>query len=239
MRWSVGVLAWIALFACTSTKTTYVDEPIPESEAKDAGFDSRPSLDSGLGQLTFMPEKSFSGFDGMHVFKVPIAVYDAADDLEVTATKPSAVTISPTKLKNPVRNDGTADNGKYFLITVKEAGTITLRAKSAGRTTEATLTVASYASGRWAAGETRYKTGAGGDPPCTQCHVNGEAIDHSPAALATATDEKIATVITTGIGTTGFPIKIDGAPGHKWTVTDTEKDGLITYLRALDPKGFE
>src|SRR5688572_4940244 len=89
----VGALA----FACSSTTTSYVDEP-EEPGVSDAGFDSQPSPDSGLGVLTFMPEESFSGFDGTHAFKVPVAVYDSADDLQVTATDPSAAEIVPTKL---------------------------------------------------------------------------------------------------------------------------------------------
>jgi mono/diheme cytochrome c family protein len=124
-------------------------------------------------------------------------------------------------------------------VTVKKAGTIKLTAKSNGKSAESTITVAQYSTSRWTAGETRYKNGSGGDPPCTDCHVNGKAIDHSPAALATATDEKIAVVITTGISTSGFPIKIDNQPGHKWNVTDEERDGLVTYLRSLEPRGFK
>lgn len=209
---------------------------------KDAGFkregsvyDSKPSPDSGLGELRFQPSKSYSGYDGTHTFKVPVAVYDSADDLKVTA---DGATVTPTKLKNPVNQDGVTDNGKYFLVTVEQAGTITLTATSAGRSVTSTIDVVSYAPSRWQAGQTRYVNGGGGDPPCTNCHVNGQAIDHSPAALATSTDETVAAVITTGISPAGFPIQ--GVPGgHRWTVTDTEKAGLVTYLRALDPRGFE
>lgn len=230
--------AYAGVFACSSTQTTYVDEP-EEPGVKDAGFDTKPSAESGLGFLTFMPEKSYSGIDGTHDFIVPVAVYDSGDDLKVTASDPSAVEITPKQLGNPVHADGTTDNGKYFFVKVKKAGTITLTASSNGKTAESTITVAQYTPERWRAGETRYKNGGGGDPPCTDCHVNGQAIDHSPAALATATDEKIAVVITTGISTSGFPIKINDEPGHRWNVTDEERDGLVTYLRSLEPRGFE
>ncbi len=235
---AVFVAAYAGVFACSSTKTTYIDEP-EEPGVKDAGFDTKPSSGSGLGLLTFMPDTSYSGFDGTHTFIVPVAVYDSGDDLKVTASDPSAVEITPKQLTKPDHPDGTTDNGKYFFVTVKKAGTITLKATSNGKSAESTITVAEYTAERWAAGETRYKNGRGTDPPCTDCHVNGKAIDHSPAALATATDEKIAIVITTGISTSGFPIKINNEPGHKWTVTDEERDGLITYLRSLEPRGFK
>jgi hypothetical protein len=234
----VFAAAYAGVFACSSTETKYVDEPEGPG-GKDAGFDSQPSAESGLGILTFMPERSFSGFDGTHTFTIPVAVYDSSDDLEITADDPAAVDIVPKKLEKPVASDGTTDAGKYFFVTVKKAGTIKLTAKSQGKTADSTVTITSYDSARWAAGEARYKNGGSGDPPCTDCHVNGNAVDHSPAALATATDEKIAVVITTGISTSGFPIQVNGAPGHQWKVTAEERDGLVTYLRSLEPRGFK
>jgi hypothetical protein len=241
-RSSIGALALVffaayaSVFACSSSEPSQTARP---AKANDAGFDTKPSPESGLGVLTFMPRTSFSGFDGTHTFTVPVAVYDSAEDLELVASDSSAVDIAPKRLAAPVRSDGTIDNGKYFFVTVKKAGTTKLTARSNGATAETTLTVTPYATGVWEAGESRYKSGRGADPPCTTCHVDGQAIDHSPAALATSTDEEIAIVITTGISTSGFPIKIDGEPGHQWTVTDAERDGLVTYLRSLAPRGFE
>ncbi len=201
-------------------------------------YDSTPAADSGLGELRFQPSQSFSGYDGAHTFTVPVAVYDYGSDLKVTADAPDAVKIVPATLKNPVNQDGVTDNGKYFLVTVLKAGTITLTATSAGRKASTKIVVVDYSPDRWSAGQTRYVNGGGGDPPCTNCHVNGQAIDHSPAALATSDDPKVSAVITTGISPAGFPIQgVQG--GHRWSVTPTELDGLVTYLRALDPRGFQ
>ncbi len=230
--------AVLALFACTKTETRYVDEPDEEEAETDAG-PAPVSADSGLGVLSFKPDTMFSGFDGTHTFQVPFAVYDAADDLVVTADDPSAIEVTPKKLVTATTNGGT-DNGKYFIVTVKKAGTIGLLAKSGKSTATATINVTTYAPDRWTVGETRYTTGTGAEnPPCTDCHVNGAAIDHSPAALATATDEKIGVVITTGVSTHGFPIKINGKIGHSWQVSEDERSGLVTYLRGLEPKGFK
>jgi hypothetical protein len=238
----VGLGALLVLLACSKTETKFIEEPIPDDG--DAGFDSRPDPDSGLGELVFRPETLYSGFDGTHTFTVPVAVYDSGDDLQVTASKPASVQITPKKLVNAARDDGTTDNGKYFFVTVKEAGTVTLTARSRGKTAQASLTVTAYPADRWTTGETRYKNGGTNgsgqaEPPCQQCHAGGSAIDHSPAALASVTDEKIGVVITTGISTAGFPIKIGDAPGHQWDVKEPVRDGLITYLRALAPRGFE
>ncbi len=239
-------LAALLLLGCSSAPSAGPNDDDGSSgstprapDPKDAGYDSQPSLDSGLGVLSFSPEQAYSGFDGVHTYKVPVAVYDAADDLKVTATDPSSVAIAPVKLAQPTRPDGTHDNGRYFMITVKKAGTITLVAESQGKKAEASITAAQYTPSRWSGGEARYTSaGSNGDPPCTQCHAGSAGIDHSPASMASATDQALGTVITTGISTAGFPIKED-TKGHRWEVTDDERDGLVTYLRGLEPRGFQ
>lgn len=233
-------IATAALFACSSSA------PVDPGEEEDGGTtkkdggqgDSTPSPESGLGELLFRPSTLYSGIDGTHTFIAPVAVYDSDSDLTVTASDSSAVTITPAKLKMP-EVDGIVDNGKYYFITAKKAGTVTLTATSKGRTTTAKLTIADYAAARWQAGKTRYeKSGLDADRPCTDCHVNGDAIDHSPATMASATDQDIAVIIKNGIKPGGTPIK--GVPGgHKWNATDPEVDGLVTYLRALTPNGFQ
>lgn len=239
--------AMLLLYGCsTSQPIAREDEPAPAEDSPKPGtqksddgrFDSTPAPDSGLGVMSFSPDSLFSGFDGEHAFKVPIAVYDAADDVVVTAKDPSAATIVAVKLANPVV-DGVLDNGKYFMVTPKKAGAITLVAKSAGRTIEATLTVQAYAGAQWMAGKQRYESGGtNGDPACAQCHAGSAGIDHSPAALASVDDQKVGTVITSGISTSGFPIK-ESSKGHRWEVTEEERDALVTYLRGLQPRGFE
>jgi hypothetical protein len=250
-----SALALVALVACSSSSN---DLPGPDdgssgSTGKDSGasfvrdgsvYDSTPSPESGLGELLFRPNAVFSGVDGTHTFKVPLAVYDSDADLSVTASDPSALTLAKTTLKNPVSPDGITDNGKYFMITALKAGTYTLTATSKGRSTTASVTITDYAANRWGDGNVRYTNGVATmttDRACANCHVNGLAIDHSPAALATATDQEIGIIITTGVKPGPSVIKITSEPGtqHKWDVTDTEKAGLITYLRAIDPRGFQ
>ncbi|MBS2017816.1 MAG: hypothetical protein JST00_33370 [Deltaproteobacteria bacterium] len=237
---ALALAATAALLACSSSTTVEPGEEETDggTTAKDGSADSTPSPESGLGELLFRPSTLYSGVDGTNTFVAPVAVYDADSDLTVTASDPSAVTITPVKLKNP-EVDGIVDNGKYFFVTTKKAGTITLTASSKGRTAKSTLTIADYASTRWAAGKARYeKAGSNADRPCTECHVNGAAIDHSPATMSSATDQDIAVIIKNGIKPGGLPIT--GVPGgHKWNATDTEVDGLVTYLRALRPNGFQ
>ncbi len=242
-----SALLLTALFACSSTTEQPLDEDT--EEVADAGpqrdgstYDSKASPESGLGELLFRPDRVFTGTDGTHTFRVPLAVYDSADDLTVAASDATGITVAKTTLTNPVNPDGVTDNGKYYLVTAKKAGTYTLTATSKGRSTTATVTITDYDASRYAAGQARYAAaGTGADRPCTTCHGTVGGIDHSPAALATATDQEVGIIITTGVKPGPSIIKITSEPGtmHKWNVTDPEKDGLITYLRGLDPKGFQ
>jgi hypothetical protein len=236
------VVAGAFAAACSASSASPSVKPKPNDDdpsEPDKPEPVTPSADSGLGELLIRPSRLYSGFDGTHTFTVPVAVYDSAADLTLTADDPAAVDIVPKQLANPVRQDGTTDNGKYFFVTSKKAGTVKLIAKSGGKTAEAQVTVTSYGPDRWQVGQRRYTNAAGSEPACANCHVNGNAIDNSPAALATATDEGIAIVITTGISTAGFPIRIDGKLGHRWTVDDTVSAGLVTYLRSLEPRGYK
>lgn len=244
-----------ALVACSSEATNPGANDDGSDDTKDAAdfkrdgsvYDSSPSPESGLGELLFRPDRVYTGRDGTHTFKVPVAVYDSDADLTVTADDPSGLTVTKTTLVNPVNQDGVTDNGKYFLLTALKAGTYTLTATSKGRSTTASVTVTEYAPSRYAAGEARYNNGVTtktADRACTNCHVQGAGIDHSPAALGTANDQEVGVIVTTGVKPgIGGPqvIKIKDEPGtqHKWDVTDTEKDGLITYLRGLTPRGFQ
>jgi mono/diheme cytochrome c family protein len=231
----------IAAVACTHTRTEYIDVPDKSpgvAGITDAGFDSQPPADSGLGILAFRPSTLYSGYDGAHTFQVPLAVYDSGDDLQVSLDDPSLGDLTPKKLVSPVKN-GVEDSGKYYWVTIKGAGTITLHAAASGQTATAKITVTPYAPDRWATGQARYTTAEGTSPPCVQCHGGAGGIDHSPAAIATADDEKVATTIVSGIDPFGTAIYINGKPSHQWQVTDDEQSGLVTYLRALEPRGFQ
>ena len=244
-----------ALIACSSDPVNPVDDGSSGGPEEDSGtfkrdgstYDSMASPESGLGELLFRPNKVFSGTDGTHTFKIPVAVYDSAADLAVTADDPTALTIAKATLTNPVNEDGVVDNGKYFMITALKAGAYTLTATSNGKSVTASVTVSDYAATRYDTGDQRYHNGVATktmDRACANCHQQGLAIDHSPAALATASDQEVGIIISTGVKPGPTVIKIPmsvGEPGlqHKWTADDPTKEGLITYLRALNPRGFQ
>lgn len=232
--------------ACSSSNTATEDPSGDDDDDTTGDASSTPPADSGLSVLHLSPSREFSGFDGTHTFKVPIAVYGAKDpaNVSVTADDPSSATITPTKLKNV---DPSADSGVYFMVEIKKAGTINLTAKSGSQTpATASIDAAAYDAARWTQGETRYmNAGSNGDPACRSCHVDGQAIDHSPATLASVADTDVGRIMTLGVKpsratiSTGCTDCSDAAKKHQWTLTDDERRGLIVYLRGLEPRGFQ
>jgi hypothetical protein len=183
--------------------------------------------------MRVLPEQTFSGFDGEHTFQAPIAVFDSAADLDVSPEDSSAVTVERA---TPTAGYQTA---RYFLITVKAAGKHKIVARSGGQRAEIVVNAESYSTDDWKRGEKRYLKGsATGDPPCTQCHNEG-GVDHSPSALAAASDAALRTPLTKGMTVFGKPILIDGKAGHKWAISDDDRAVLSAYLRSLPPSGFE
>lgn len=230
---SAGLLA-SAMAGCSSEpEYEYYYEDGGGSANGDAASDAGSGSDTSNStpDLQFLPAAVYSGFDGTHPFKAPIAVYGGGDDVVVTAADPSVCDIEPTALLDPG-----SDRGKWFMLTMKKAGATQLTTTSGGKSATVLLTVTEYAPGRYAVGESRYTNAAGAEPACLQCHGGQAGIDHSPAALASAQDAQIEAVITTGIKVAGNPIQ--STPEHTWTPTSAQLDGLVTYLRALPPRNF-
>lgn len=245
-------LAASLLLAACSAASAETTDPADETGGEDAEdgaatkgtASAKPPADSESSVLHFSPAREFSGFDGVHPFKVPIAVYGAKDaDVSVTPDDPGSATVSRVKLTNA---DPLADSGIYFMVEVKRTGTIKLTAKAGSRTAAATISAAAYDPARWELGRARYESaGSTGEAACQSCHVDGRAIDHSPAALASVADIDVGRIMTLGVKTsrtaiaTGCTDCSEGAQKHQWTLSDDERRGLTTYLRSLEPRGFE
>ena len=221
------------------------DDEGPDETPSASDASSTPPPDSGLGVLRLSPSREYSGFDGQHAFKVPIAVYgsNAGDDVTLAPDEAGSAVVTKVKLAGVSAAD---DSGLYYLVEVKKAGSLKLTAKASGQSASATVSVAEYEAAQWETGRTRYENaGANGEPACASCHVNGKAIDNSPAALASVTDADVGRIMTLGVKpsratiSTGCTDCSEAAKKHQWTLTDDERRGLIVYLRALDPRGFE
>lgn len=220
--WALPLLLALGCSAPATDPGDTSEGGAPPNGSPDASVPSFP-------ELHVMPTTTHSGFDGAHAFRVPVAVYGATG-ATLVASDPSIVDIVPTKLVDPANDDG-----EYFMVTTKKAGTVTLMAKAGSSTASASLAIAAYTVDQYAVGQGRYTNAAASGPACVSCHAEAGGIDHSPSRLASVKDTDVVTVITTGILVEGSPIT---QVKHKWAVTDTEAAGLVAYLRALEPRGF-
>ncbi len=232
-----GGMSVAAIAACSSS-TDGGGSSSGGTTSKDGGSSGAPKDadigDGGVGNvtdLTVLPDRAYTGFDGTHSYQLAVSVAGAASDLKLAASDPSAVDIKAAVNTNPEADPSEV----WFLVTAKKAGSVTLTATSGGKTAESKLTIASYSTARWDTGNQRYHNGEGGDPPCAQCHEKAGGPDHSPLTLSPVDDESAKTVITAGI-VNNIPIK---GVNHKWQATPAELDGLVTYLRALPPRGIQ
>jgi mono/diheme cytochrome c family protein len=215
------------LLSGACTKTVEVWEDVPDGSARRDG--GQAGGDGGVvdtDPIKLLPDTMFSGFDGVHTFYVPVSVYNAKSPT-LKASDPSMVTITPAKYARPDEDPGT-----WFLIKTAKAGKVTITASEGSRSTSVELNIASYTDAEFKAGETRYKTGSNGEPACAQCHAGAGGTDHSPTAMAPASDQDVVSVIKTGVLVAGNPIKVP----HRWNVNEAEAKGLTVYLRALPPR---
>ena len=186
---------------------------------------------AGVGPLSIAPLNTYSGYDGTHKYRVPLGVLGGGSDLKITASPPKAVSFETTRLIDPM-----GDLSTYFFVTTQAAGEVTITASSGGKSVSAKITITAYPASDYSIGEMRYVNGEASDPPCLTCHGEQGGIDHSPTRLAPVTDAQALTAILTGIEPSGDPVP---TPKHSWAVTDAEKKGLLSYLRAIPPKGFQ
>ena len=182
------------------------------------------------GALTIAPAQTHSGFDGTHKYRVPVAVYGAFTDVKLTGDS-AKVTVEPMQLVDPQD-----DIGAWYFVTGKVAGDVTMTATSKGRTTTAKITFTNYPAADYAIAEEHYMNGVGKEPPCVTCHMETGGIDHSPTVMAVLTDDQVWGTMQSGVLPSGEKIK---TTAHTWTVTEAERKGFMSLLRALSPKGFE
>ncbi|HKU45079.1 MAG TPA: hypothetical protein VJR89_43265 [Polyangiales bacterium] len=138
-----------------------------------------------------------------------------------------------------------ADN-KHLMVTVSKPGMTTITATSGGQTSTVPLTVVSYTAEQYTDGEKRYMMGPNTDnPPCKECHAPGKGPDHTATELDADPDSQVQNTFLTGVDPEDRPIvdhsefsELLKGKTHKWMVTESEKVGLVAYLRGLPPMGF-
>lgn len=200
------------------------------------GGDSGGSGDSEKpvagGRFEIFPPEIFTGTDGQHTFKAPIITVNAPGAVTWTIEDSGVATLMPA--------------GENAMLTAVKAGDTKVTATSGGKSSTATLHVVSYTPEQYADGEKRYTMSADTDnPACKECHAPGKGPDHTATELDADPDSQVQNTFLTGVDPEDRPIKDNSefadllkGKSHMWKVTDSEKVGLIAYLRALPPMGY-
>ena len=227
------------VFACAAALTCAGVFGVSACSGNKSATDSSPA-DSTEGLSILFPA-GYSAVDGTHDFKLPATV-SGVKGVKWSVSDPSLVDIE-------VQN-----GGSDVMLTMKAAGTVTVYAKAGGLSASATVTISQATSDQYEAGKARYndgvvwKPGQQGQPDpsrkllaCTNCHSNGGAdIEHTPTQTGGYTDQDLVKIFTQGVKPDGVPQRVMPFDKwhqiHQWQMTDTERDGLVVYLRALAPK---
>lgn len=199
--------------------------------------DSTPVYDYGL-----FPGVAHSGFNSTATFKVMFAT--SAPNPTWTVDDPSIATIAEAEA--PVIKNVNTKGLKFAVATMTRAGTTTVTMTSGDTVLTSELDVTSYSNDQLAVGKARYEIGTAGDAtrtPCKNCHQQEGGVDHSPLKMAGFDDPTVLGVIqnatypdvaTGGSTTSAFsPRGPLSFTGHKWNLTDPEKEGILSYLRSL------
>lgn len=184
------------------------------------------------GKFEIFPPEIFTGTDGMHTFKAPIITVNAHDGVMWTIADPSIAQLMPA--------------GENAMIVATKAGDTSVTATHDGKTSTAQLHVVSYTTQQYADGEKRYMTSLDADnPACKECHAPGKGPDHTATELDADPDSQVQNTFLTGVDPEDRPIKDNSefsnllkGKSHKWSVTESEKVGLVAYLRSLPPMGY-
>jgi len=184
-------------------------------------------------------------------FQVPAVVNGVKAD-KWESSDPNAVDFDTSGVENGV------------IITTRKAGKFTITATAGKRKGTVPLNVTAATEEDFARGEARYNNaimlnfmpgqimaGAGGmfmldnNVSCKNCHGSGAqflAVEHTPQQTGGYTDDEIKNIFENGMKPAGA--KWGSLPGimmyyplfHKWAASAEEYQGLVVYLRSLEPK---
>lgn len=189
----------------------------------------------------------YSAFDGMHDYKVP-AIVNGYTDVRWEADPMDAVAFTPL-----------GDNG--VTITTRAAGDVRIIARSGSLSGSTMLHIRQADPSEWQIGFDRYNNEVPlpqldpmqamamgvmlpDDLSCRNCHGGGAealSVEHTPQQTGGYSDADLIAIFTMGQKPPASNWR-SGIPEfiymriHTWAATEEEKNGIVTYLRSLEPK---
>ncbi len=185
-----------------------------------------------------MPAVAHTGFDGVNTYKVP--VYTTLEDATWDIADEGVATIESVELPPDLEPVLGTFGKSWAMMTTASAGTTTFYASAEGIDLEAMLVVLAYDSSVVAAGDARYNAPENANDTdriaCQDCHGAEDGVDHTPLAVSYRDDTELLQIIADSEYPDGGMV-LDG--DHAWNLTEAEADGIVPYLRSLQPRGFE
>lgn len=222
--------------------------------------DDEPMDETPIGaqQPVLSPPIIHSGFDGSNTFLIPINTdLERYADGEISweIDDETIATIAPVQAPPFPGSFG----ARWALIETRAAGRTTVHAVIGDRRVSADLVVTDYDAADFPIGEARYNDPAGAGPAvsCASCHLIAGGADHTPTEMGFHDDAAILEATISGrypdqcLDQARRPCECDSegcelvaglvlnGGDHSWTLTAEEQKGIIPYLRALAPNGFE
>ncbi len=225
----IRVLSLVVASTCATISVGGCSSPAPSNTLS--------SGETSAALQIYFPS-GYSAFDGKHDFKLP-AMVTGVSGIKWSVSDPSLVDLEPSA------------DGSQVMMTTKGVGVVTLTAKAGSLKGTAQINVRKADAAEYDNGKARYTNGVtilpGGfhhpDPSlqCTNCHAaGGMDVEHTPMQTGGYSDDDIVNIMTTGTKPAGVPQRIMPFARwhqlHKWSMTEDEKHGLVTYLRSLEPQ---
>ena len=195
---------------------------------------------NGGGTLKVVFSQLYTAHDGTRTFKVPVMV-PSIFGVKWSVSSPSVAEIEAYE-------DDPMALGSEAMVIAKSPGTVTITASAGGLTGQASLVITGATTALWELGRARYQEGRKirNDIPdataaCSNCHgMGGVDVEHTPAQIGGYSDEQVVGIFTMGVKPPGVQNRIvpfeQWSPVHRWQMTDEEKQGILVYLRSLEPQ---
>lgn len=215
----------------------------------ETGGCSADDVENPTLQVGLFPHVAHTGWNATAPGKFRVTFATGAPDPQWSIADPSIATIGPSPAHPTITGTNVKDL-KFALVTATKAGETTISMTSRGKTLTAQLVVKPYTDEQLRLGKARYEDASSDParPPCASCHAKAGGVDHSPLKMAGFDDPTILGVIqdatypaspsgqsTTSAFAPAGPLKFNG---HKWNLTDPEKEGILAHLRSLPLGGI-
>jgi hypothetical protein len=223
----------LVVLACSSSE--------PNVEAPKADRERADDVPRGSDEPYIRKDRDtyYTGWSEGAAFRLEIRAGTTPQSAKVTWTSddPSSFEVAETTTPTHPESKLIGAAWHWAVVTPKKAGSTTVRARIDGASEAAwRVVVTGFTAEELAAGKVRYEIGGTreNEKPCASCHAKADGRDHSPTLMSWYSDAEILSVVEDAKYPAGEkpeqPLQFEG---HRWALTEIEKNGIIGHLRML------